>query len=113
MCPRCVQDEVEEQHQNSIVDNLIIISSFPLLTPRSIGLRHILCQSQQGMMRDGVTSDTTTAAATTTATVAAAVALALTPAETYQIDSDEYDSDDDGSQMGDDEYDRLVEEGQL
>jgi NAD-dependent histone deacetylase SIR2 len=35
----------------------------------------------------------------------------LTPGETYQIDSDEYDSDDDGGQIAEEEYDDLVAEG--
>lgn len=36
---------------------------------------------------------------------------ALGPAETYQIDSDEYDSDADDDNIPDEEYDRIVEEG--
>lgn len=35
----------------------------------------------------------------------------ITPAETYQIDSDEYDSEAGIDDLGDEEYDRLVEEG--
>lgn len=42
------------------------------------------------------------------------VAHELKDGETYQIDSDEYDSDDNaGDQLGDAEYDELVAEGEL
>ena len=37
----------------------------------------------------------------------------ITLAETYQIDSDEWDSDEEKDNLGDEEYDRLVEEGEL
>lgn len=37
----------------------------------------------------------------------------IIPAETYQIDSDDYDSDQERDDLEDDEYDRLVEEGML
>lgn len=59
-------------------------------------------------MRDGES----TVAMNEDPATAAAVQSALMPAETYQIDSDEYDSGEEGSDMADDEYDRLVEEGQ-
>jgi NAD-dependent histone deacetylase SIR2 len=35
----------------------------------------------------------------------------ITPGETYQIDSDEWDSDEDREALRDEEYDRLVDEG--
>jgi NAD-dependent histone deacetylase SIR2 len=37
----------------------------------------------------------------------------ISPADTYQIDSDEYDSEQELDNLPDDEYDRLVEEGKL
>ncbi|WWD00791.1 hypothetical protein V866_007726 [Kwoniella sp. B9012] len=41
-----------------------------------------------------------------------ALAPEITPAETYQIDSDEYDSDQERDDLEDDEYDKLVEEAE-
>lgn len=36
----------------------------------------------------------------------------LSAGETYQIDSDEYDSDDQGDNIGEEDYDELVAEGE-
>ncbi|WWC86720.1 uncharacterized protein L201_001598 [Kwoniella dendrophila CBS 6074] len=41
-----------------------------------------------------------------------ALAPEITPAETYQIDSDDYDSDQERDDLEDDEYDKLVEEAE-
>ncbi|WWC68130.1 uncharacterized protein I206_102052 [Kwoniella pini CBS 10737] len=41
-----------------------------------------------------------------------ALAPEITPAETYQIDSDDYDSDQERDDLEDDEYDNLVEEAE-
>lgn len=38
---------------------------------------------------------------------------AVGPADSYQLDSDEYDSEDEHSDLDAEEYDRIVEEGAL
>lgn len=40
------------------------------------------------------------------------VAHEIQPGETYQIDSSEYDSEEERDGLGEDEYDRLVDEGE-
>lgn len=37
----------------------------------------------------------------------------IKPGETYQIDSSDYDSEEERDNLGEDEYDALVDEGQL
>ena len=40
------------------------------------------------------------------------VAHEIQPGETYQIDSSEYDSEEERDGLGEDEYDKLVDEGE-